>query len=195
MLGAVTHVDGTARLHTVSRAVNPRYYGLISAFDELTGVPVVLNTSFNNDVEPIVDSTQDALTAFLTTELDYLVVGNYLVRRRRTTLEDRQSMLVSLPPYVHVHRIRKIGDARRCTVTTEIRTSYDRRVHEHVSDDVGRALLDVEDGASLASIIAANRIPSACESAFVDEVFDLWARRLVLLHPSAAEEHPPRYGL
>ena len=75
---AVTHVDGSGRLQTVSRGTNPRYYDLIRDFDQLTGVPVVLNTSFNED-EPIVCTPQDALSCFQRTRMDKLFVGDYLV--------------------------------------------------------------------------------------------------------------------
>jgi carbamoyltransferase len=75
-------VDGTARVQTVSRDVNPRYWMLLQAFERLTGIPILLNTSFNNNAEPIVDSPEEAVTCFLTTGLDVLVVGDYLVRKR-----------------------------------------------------------------------------------------------------------------
>ncbi|MBA2503856.1 MAG: carbamoyltransferase [Pyrinomonadaceae bacterium] len=77
---AVTHVDGSGRLQTVSRRVNPRYYQLISDFYELTGVPVVLNTSFNEN-EPIVCTPQHAIDCFNKTRMDVLYIGNYAVRR------------------------------------------------------------------------------------------------------------------
>jgi carbamoyltransferase len=77
---AVTHVDGSGRLQTVSRKLNQRYYQLISDFAELTGVPVVLNTSFNEN-EPIVCMPQEAIDCFLKTRMDALYLGNYAVRR------------------------------------------------------------------------------------------------------------------
>lgn len=77
---AVTHVDGSGRLQTVSRAVNERYYQLISDFAALTGVPVVLNTSFNEN-EPIVCTPQHALECFRKTKMDVLYLGNFAVRR------------------------------------------------------------------------------------------------------------------
>jgi carbamoyltransferase len=78
---AVTHVDGSGRLQTVTRELNPRYYDLISEFDKLTGVPVVLNTSFNEN-EPIVCTPRHAIECFLKTRMDALYLGNYAVRRR-----------------------------------------------------------------------------------------------------------------
>jgi carbamoyltransferase len=77
---AVTHVDGSGRLQTVSREVNDRYYQLIADFAALTGVPVLLNTSFNEN-EPIVCSPDHAIDCFLKTRMDALYIGNYATRR------------------------------------------------------------------------------------------------------------------
>ncbi len=77
---AVTHVDGSGRLQTVSRDVNERYYNLISDFAALTGVPVILNTSFNEN-EPIVCTPQQAIDCFNKTKMDALYLGNHAVRR------------------------------------------------------------------------------------------------------------------
>jgi carbamoyltransferase len=77
---APTHVDGTGRLQTVTREANPRYYALISAFRELTGVPVVLNTSFN-DNEPMVCHPEQAIDCFERTQMDALVLGDLLITR------------------------------------------------------------------------------------------------------------------
>jgi len=77
---AVTHVDGTGRLQTVSRCANPRYWKLIRAFEEKTGVPMVLNTSFNEN-EPIVNTPAEALDCFLRTRMDRLVLGDVMVTR------------------------------------------------------------------------------------------------------------------
>ena len=79
-ISAVTHIDGSGRLQTVSQELNPRYYQLISDFDLLTGVPVVLNTSFNEN-EPIVCTPRDAIDCFLKTRMDVLYVGNHRVQR------------------------------------------------------------------------------------------------------------------
>ncbi len=77
---AVTHVDGSGRLQTVSREANPVYYDLIREFDRITGVPVVLNTSFNED-EPIVCTPDQAMDCFQRTRMDVLFLGNYMVER------------------------------------------------------------------------------------------------------------------
>src|SRR6185503_3369011 len=77
---AITHVDGSGRLQTVSPEVNARYYQLISDFDKLTGVPIVLNTSFNEN-EPVVCTPAHAIDCFLKTRMDVLYLGNHSLRR------------------------------------------------------------------------------------------------------------------
>jgi len=81
MIPAVTHVDGTGRLQTVHKETNPRYHRLIEHFRELTGIPVVLNTSFNEN-EPVVCYPEEALDCFLRTNMDVLVLGNFCVERK-----------------------------------------------------------------------------------------------------------------
>jgi carbamoyltransferase len=78
---AVRHVDGTARVQTVNRAQNPRYYETIRAFGERTGVPILINTSFNTRGEPIVCTPRDALESFWTTPLDALAIGRFIVEK------------------------------------------------------------------------------------------------------------------
>jgi carbamoyltransferase len=80
LLPAVTHVDGSGRLQTVSRQTNPRYWALIRAFADRTGVPVLLNTSFNEN-EPIVEHPRQALDCFLRTDMDVLVMGPYMLEK------------------------------------------------------------------------------------------------------------------
>ena len=80
VIPAVTHVDGSGRVQTVSRATNPMYWELIRAFDDLTGVPVLLNTSFNEN-EPIVERPEQALDCFLRTDMDVLIMGHHILEK------------------------------------------------------------------------------------------------------------------
>lgn len=77
---AVTHVDGSGRLQTVEQQANPHYHALISAFRDLTGVPMILNTSFNEN-EPVVCRPEEALACFMRTQMDVLVMGRWMLRR------------------------------------------------------------------------------------------------------------------
>jgi carbamoyltransferase len=80
VIPAVTHVDGTGRLQTVDKEIAPRYYALIETFRKKTGVPILLNTSFNEN-EPIVNTPEEALNCFLRTEMDMLVLENCIIVR------------------------------------------------------------------------------------------------------------------
>ncbi len=79
---AVTHADGSGRLQTVYKETNPRYWGLIEAFRQKTGVPMVLNTSFNEN-EPVVCKPQEALDCFIRTNMDLLVLGDWMIYRKQ----------------------------------------------------------------------------------------------------------------
>jgi len=81
LLPAITHVDGSARLQTVRKQTNPLYHELISQLGQRTGVPVVLNTSFNIQGEPVVESPRDAIRCFYSTGLDYLAIGSFIVSK------------------------------------------------------------------------------------------------------------------
>ena len=82
LIPAVTHVDGSGRLQTVRSETNPRYHRLIATFGAMTGVPILLNTSFNEN-EPVVCRPEEAIDCFLRTEMDMLVLGDFIVSRRR----------------------------------------------------------------------------------------------------------------
>lgn len=81
LIPAVTHVDYSARIQTVHEDTNPRFSNLLRAFNSITGCPVVVNTSFNVRGEPIVESPDDAYRCFMRTEMDYLVLGSYLLKK------------------------------------------------------------------------------------------------------------------
>ena len=81
VLPAITHVDGTGRLQTVRKEYNPKYHKLIRTFGEATGVPVVLNTSFNLKGEPIVNTPAEAFRTFSRSGMDYLVLGEYIIKK------------------------------------------------------------------------------------------------------------------
>jgi len=86
---AVCHVDGSGRLQTVHRATNPLYHQLITHFHQLTGIPMVLNTSFNEN-EPVVCRPEEALDCFLRTKMDVLVLGSFFVERKSQERGERR---------------------------------------------------------------------------------------------------------
>ncbi|MFT4691545.1 MAG: carbamoyltransferase [Limisphaerales bacterium] len=94
---AVTHVDGSGRLQSVSKRTNPKYHALISKFHERTGVPIVLNTSLNEN-EPVVRIPEEAISCFLRTDMDVLVLGNYLIDRHAPDFPEQWRKRVDLKP-------------------------------------------------------------------------------------------------
>ena len=85
LIPAVTHVDGSGRLQTVSKKTNSRYYTLIKEFNNLTNIPMLLNTSFNEN-EPVVCKPEEALETFLRTKMDLLVMGDWMIKRKAQDL-------------------------------------------------------------------------------------------------------------
>ena len=96
VLPAITHEDGTGRVQTLTPELNGRFYDLVKRFGELTGVPVVVNTSFNVRGEPIVQSPQDAHRTFLNTGIDALVIGNFIVTQKSDKVDFEQGMKRSI---------------------------------------------------------------------------------------------------
>jgi len=181
-LGAITHIDGTARVHTVSRETNPRYWELIKAFKEITGVGVLLNTSFNNNVEPIVDSVEDGIVSFLTTGLDYLVVGEYLVSKRTPSWEEQLSMKVSLPPYVRLTQTKGFAERKRMAARHEIHTSYDSKFRRKISRELGDLLIGLDSEKPAGELLRHSAVGREREQDLMAELNDLWSERLVIMH-------------
>lgn len=84
-IAATVHIDGTARVQTVTKEANGRFYELVEAFERITGIPVILNTSFNDNGKPIVETPNDAISCFLNTQMDLLVIEDYIIKKRTGT--------------------------------------------------------------------------------------------------------------
>ena len=89
---AVTHVDYSARIQTVSEKTSPEFYALLDAFDRLTGCPVLVNTSFNVRGEPIVCTPEDAYRCFMATHMDYLVIGDLVLAKNDQPEQNKREM-------------------------------------------------------------------------------------------------------
>jgi len=87
---AITHVDYSARIQSVSKSTNPRFWGIINAFKQKTGYGVIVNTSFNVRGEPIVCTLEDVYRCFMRTEMDYLVMGDFLFAKKEQPSWDEQ---------------------------------------------------------------------------------------------------------
>jgi len=191
LLGAVTHVDGTARVQTVSRAVNERFWELLEAFRRLTGTPVLLNTSFNHSVEPIVDSIDDAVTCFLTTGLTHLIVDEYLVTKRNRPQSAIWYLAPEIPEYVRVmHAVEGDGsggaqDVYQCEHLT-------RPLHTRRVSSAAYRLLERADAWRSLHDMVGSRITATEQATLAAELHDLWVRRLLRFvpMPSAGDKRP-----
>ncbi|HXQ71951.1 MAG TPA: carbamoyltransferase C-terminal domain-containing protein [Pyrinomonadaceae bacterium] len=189
LLGAITHIDGTARIQTVSRQTNPKYWALINEFQKLTGVPILLNTSFNNNAEPIVDSVEDAIVCYLTTGLHYLVIGDYLARKKE--IDSGHAALETLAPGLPNSRrlVKRKGQTEGGGVNSvfEIEgtmSHFFARTVIEVSPDVFSILMDADGKKSLKELIEENGIDDNHRRARVrEEMFDLWTQRIIILRP------------
>ena len=187
LLGAVTHVDGSARVQSVSRTDNPRYHALIEAFGRRTGVPIVLNTSFNNNAEPIVNSATDAVVAFLTTGLQALVIGNWLVSKV-PDVPGHSAFLDLVPELASARKlVRRRPDG--CKEAWFIESTVGRHFGHsplEISPDMLRVLLHEPGLCVRARCRELGLEETLANERLSRELFDLWAARALRLVPAVA---------
>ncbi|CCH69481.1 Nodulation protein nolNO [Phycicoccus elongatus Lp2] len=177
LLGAVTHVDGSARVQVVRRDVDHLFWRLIDRFGARTGTPVLLNTSFNSNTEPIVDSAADAVRCFLTTGLDQVAIGSYLVSRKALVF-DASTLVPVLTPTVAM-RIRRPP-----------RGPEEWELHEwsHPTDSARTARLSTAAAGAIIEAAGHRRLGDCVTSDSLPEVeaelISLWHSRLVDLVPA-----------
>jgi carbamoyltransferase len=183
LLRATTHMDGMTRLQTVSQDTNSRFWGLIEAFKELTGAPALLSASFNNSVEPVVDTVQDAVVSFLTTDLDYLVVGNFVAKKCTPTWEDWLSLRLSLPPQVQLIRMKGHMERQQMASRNELRTSYDPQRRRGISKELGDLLINLDGETWVGELLRQGASEAQRKQALLSELIQLWSERFVTMYP------------
>jgi carbamoyltransferase len=183
-LEAITHVDGSARIQIVSKQSNERYWSLLNHFGARSGFPVVLNTSLNNHAEPIVDSVSDALSCFLTTDLDYLIVGDYVVERRPAagrSLEQYSSLFVRLPSHRFLSMSRNAANKLNYSIGSNAHPWMSQPTRE-ISSHLFRALFE-HQGSVAVSELANHQGSSLPDSDLLCELNSLWSDRAIVLSP------------
>jgi carbamoyltransferase len=185
VLQAVTHIDGTARLQTVSRQENARFWELLSEFSKLTTIPILLNTSFNNNCEPIVDSVEDALVCFMDSNLHYLVIGDYLVWRKAVESVDYRNMVPSLPLSVRIsHQISAYEDSKDCRGSYFIQRVLNDKTRTYISEPMFD-FSQMFDGYQSIQEIQFKCSQFEWNDQIRTEMEDLWSKRLIVLRPKA----------
>ena len=188
-LAAITHVDGTARIQTVAKETNPRYWRLIREFEERTGVPVLLNTSFNNNVEPIVTTVDEAMACFLTTDLHYLVIETHLIAKKQPQLAAASclDLVATIPPGRRLVRGIRLEAGKEIVsfALESTTTEYFLEKHVPISGELFQ-LLQRDDGKPMSRRA---REAGLDQRATLDElgaeVSSLWQRRVLTLSPMA----------
>ncbi|HET6976347.1 MAG TPA: carbamoyltransferase C-terminal domain-containing protein [Pyrinomonadaceae bacterium] len=187
LLGAVTHVDGTARVQTVSRKWNRKYWELIHEFQKLTGVPILLNTSFNNNAEPIVDSVEDAIVCYLTTGLDYLVVGDYIAQKKDTADPALEALVPSLPKSRKLVKRTILSEPGKWESVFEIEgtmSHYFARRRIIISPEVFAMFMAAGSNRSLATLFDEIEMTNSDRRAqLLEEIKNLWIKRIIILQP------------
>ena len=178
-LGAVTHVDRTARVQTVDAEAAPDFWALITAFADRTDIPVVLNTSLNGNAEPIVDSVDDAVVALLTLGFDRLVIGD-----RSVTAGPSGPKLADLVPTLPVFRelVRRPGTDQAHVLASTAAASFGPQ-ELTVSAAAWSVLVRCDRESTVAELCAAAGIDTETATAVVDELATLWGQRAVRLRP------------
>src|SRR6185437_10836625 len=175
-LGAVTHVDGTARIQIADPGAHPQLHDLVAKFGELTGTPVLLNTSFNNNAEPIVQTVDDVLVTFLSTALDYVAVGDFLVSRTASIQQNLARLTLRFLPLTRLVEQIGAGRPRLC----ELRLEYSRGPSERISPEVF-GLLRATQTEPAPKALGDYGVPIT--EPMAAELIRLWSKRLFALAP------------
>jgi len=184
-LGAITHIDGTARVQTVNARQNPRFAALLEAFKRETGLPILLNTSFNHSVEPIVETVDDVITCFLTTGLTYVVIGDYVLTKCEALQDALASLNAGLPEYVRLaHAVQTlpggaVGDLYTCNAE-----EIDGEQATFITAETYRLLAASRHGASVGELMAAHAVGEKAP-AVLQQLDSLWRRRLITMRPAS----------
>lgn len=190
LLGAITHVDGSARVQTVSRRINPKYWELIHEFEKITGVPILLNTSFNNHIEPVVDSVEEAITCFLTTGINYLIVGNYLVEKKELDgmHPAYRALIPILPASRRLVKRQRFDRADMPAAVYELESATSPFFGQplvELSPDTFAVLERVDARRSLDHLFAdAGIVEADAIRPVMQQIQELWVTRAILLRPA-----------
>jgi len=183
LLAAITHVDGSARLQTVSREHNPRYWELIDAFRAKTGVPILLNTSFNNHAEPIVDSVDDAVVCYLTSGLDYLVVGDYLLSKRQWDGRELRALKPALPKAARLVKEDCWRDNAKRSAQCYLEWNYDDGSRHDISGLVYEVLAQADGETRLDDLLHQLSLTAKQQASVCHGMSELWSSRFIILRP------------
>ncbi len=175
-LQAVTHVDGTARLQTVTRRQNPWLWRLLNEFERHAGVPILLNTSFNVSAEPIVDSAEDAIVCLLTSGLSALVLGDMLVTPRPDA--SARDLALTLAPGVALRAYPAVG---RGEYQRYLEKAGPRRTRRPISGSMWNLLSNGQP--TSVTYFTRDYPDTSAVPDLLDEAMTLWRQRMISARP------------
>ena len=185
ILGAVTHIDGTARVQTVSKSTNPKYWNLINEFGKISQVPVLLNTSFNNNVEPIVNSCLEAITCFMTTKLNYLAINDFLISKLNVSWSDYYyKMIPSLVPTARLREVNRFNSQKQALSDHEIYFNYTEGKSLLIMPETYKVLKNSDNRLTIEQIASSFKISDNRLEKLTEEIIKLWENRFITLTPS-----------
>jgi len=182
LLGAITHVDNTARIQSVSRITNPKYWNLIRQFANLTGTHILLNTSFNNNCEPIVDSAEDAVVCYLTTKLHYLVIDGFIIEKKSIEIDEYSYLKVLLPSFISLHQSKSYGDDSINRNEYYIAVNYDIAYKFLISKKCFDLLILADGSLTLDELLSLANLTEDRHK-IITEFIEIWENRLINLIP------------
>ncbi|MCH9696797.1 MAG: carbamoyltransferase [Gammaproteobacteria bacterium] len=185
-LAAITHIDGSARLQTVSRDNNPEYWELIDRFRAKTGVAMLLNTSFNNNAEPIVDSADDAVVCYLTSGLDYLVIGDYLLTKLQWNHEQMSHLVPALPKSARLIQEDCYRNNQQRSSQSYIEWNYDKSSRQEIANCMHRVLHMADGCTPLSKLCDQAGFKDQIETDIYPSLMELWSARFITMSPRLA---------
>lgn len=182
-LGAITHIDGTARVHTVTEAANPKFWELIRQFGDLTGIYMLLNTSFNCSAEPIVDTVEDAIITYLTTGLHYLVIDDYWITKREVADDMILDCNVAAAPCAD-YGITGSGDGPQAWIKYRHESNLGVREPVRIGMRTFEIMCNGSQDASLRGLLSTSN-HGTCANEVLQDIRKLWWMRLIALNPAS----------
>ncbi|MCK1502133.1 carbamoyltransferase N-terminal domain-containing protein [Bradyrhizobium sp. 188] len=181
--GAALYANGKAKVQTVSQRQKPRLYRLLGELGLMTGSAAMLSASFNRSSEPTVESVEDAVASFVGSELDYLIVGDFIAERKDVRDEARMRLRISLPPFVQLVRSRGWPERQRRTLRDEMCTTYAPGRRRTITRMLADLLADVESEVPLKDLLS--RAEPQHRAELMDEIASLATVGIIVLRPPA----------
>lgn len=183
---AVAHPDSSTRVQVVSKLLNLKYWNLIDEFRRLTDIPFILSAPFNNGVEPVVNSEEDAIVCFLSTNIDYLVIGDYLIAKRDHVKVEYMDLMPVRPLNSELKKSIVYSEDGSTNLVYEIRLISEDKHTLRITKSLFDILKSCDGKKTLETLFSENKIKDHEKNEVMDKILEIWSLRLIILRPSDA---------